>query len=403
MSPPAARAAPLAVVAPLHPLVSGAAQFNTAMVAALRELGPVTALSWRRLYPPVLHRRDTHDVRSRPARVERAEVMLDWADPRTWRQALHRIDRSGARAMVLPWLHPVMAPPYRHLLRHRPDGVARVVVCHNVMAHEPVPFGRALTRAVLAHADLIVVHAAHQVDELDALGVGDAPLLRAFHPRFSASDLSAIPDPSQIAAERARQGDPEISLLAFGAIRPYKGIDVALEALARIGPEVHVRLTVAGVFWDGGEELRGRVHALGLEERVELRDEFVSNEDAALLFMAADASLLPYRSATQSGVVQLSFAYGTPVIATSVGGLPEAIEDGVDGILCPPGDAAALADAILRLPATRGTLAAGVRRGAQRHSFGRYAELLNAALDELPATHAARARPRPSRRHEARA
>ena len=406
MKPPGGPAAPLAVVAPVHPLVSGAAQFNTAMVAGLRELGPVTALSWRRLYPPLVHRRDAHDLFSRPTRVERAEVLLDWADPRTWHAALRRIDASGARAMVLPWVHPVMAPPYRHLLRHRPRGVARVVVCHNVMPHDPVRFGRALTRAVLGHADLLVLHASHQVEELAALGLADRPLLRAFHPRFSACDLSALPDPSQISSERARQGNPDISLLAFGAIRPYKGIDLALEALARIGPALKVRLTVAGVFWDGGEELRARVRALGLEERVELRDGFVANEDAALLFMAADAALLPYRSATQSGVVQLSFAYGTPVIATAVGGIPEAVEDGVDGILCPPGDAAALAEAISRLPAVGPTLAAGVRRAGRRQSFGRYAELVNAALDELPATQGARERsswPSPSLTRQLRA
>ena len=111
MTGAAARAAPVAVIAPIHPLVSGAAQFNTAMVTALRELGPVEALSWRRLYPPLIHRRDTHDRVSRPARLEQAETLLDWADPRTWRAALGRIASVGARAMVLPWLHPVMAPP----------------------------------------------------------------------------------------------------------------------------------------------------------------------------------------------------------------------------------------------------------------------------------------------------
>lgn len=389
---PAQRQAPaLAVIAPVHPLVSGAAQFNTAMVSALRERGPVTAISWRRLYPPVLHRRDTHDRRSRPPRIEPAQPLLDWIDPRTWGAGLQAVASSGARAMVLPWLHPVMAPPYVHMLRHRPAGVRRVVICHNVLPHEPVRFAPGISRAVLRQADLLVTHASHQLAELESLGCVRAPVLPAFHPRFDAADLSKVPDAAEVAGERARQGSPAISLLAFGAIRPYKGIDLALEAVARIEPTVHVRLTVAGVFWDGGASLRAHVRALALEDRVELRDGFVSNEEAALLFMAADASLLPYRSATQSGVVQLSFAYGTPVIATAVGGLSEAIEDGVDGLLCPPDDASALAAAISRLPSVRARLADGVSRAAERHSFGRYAELLNGALDELeraaPSTH----------------
>jgi glycosyltransferase involved in cell wall biosynthesis len=122
------------------------------------------------------------------------------------------------------------------------------------------------------------------------------------------------------------------------------------------------------------------VDELGLQDRVELRDGFVSNEEAALLFSAADAAVLPYRSATQSGVVQLAFAYGTPVIATAVGGLPEAVSDGVDGLLCPPDDPQALAAAISRLPQLRATLTAGVRASAYEHSFQRYSELLEEAL-----------------------
>ncbi len=400
MTGAAARAAPVAVIAPIHPLVSGAAQFNTAMLAALRELGPVEALSWRRLYPPLIHRRDTHDRVSRPARLEQAETLLDWADPRTWRAALGRTASVSARAMVLPWLHPVMAPPYRYLLRRAPAGVSRVVICHNVEPHERVPFGPAVTRSVLAHADLLVVHAGHMTMQLEELGLADRPVLEAFHPRFSAQDLCAQPTAAQIAAERRRQGDPELSLLAFGAIRPYKGIDLALDALAELArrrPTLRARLTVAGVFWDGGEELRRRVAALGIDDRVELRDGFVSNEDAALLFAAADASLLPYRSASQSGVVQLSFAYGRPVIATAVGGLVEAVRDGADGILCPAGDVGALCAAIERMAQDRGPLAAGVRSAAREHSFRRYGELLHASLESLPATRSAlRAAARPA-------
>jgi glycosyltransferase involved in cell wall biosynthesis len=377
------RAPPLALIAPIHPLVSGAAQFNTAMLSALRERGPVTALSWRRLYPPLVHRRDPSDLRSRPARTEQSEALLDWADPRTWHAARRIVADCGARAMVLPWVHPVMAPQYRYLLRSPPSRVRRVVICHNVLPHEPVPLAGLPTRSVLSQADLLVLHAGAQEAELEQIGLRGVRILRSFHPRFAAADLSRIPSAAEIAAERARQGNPGLSLLAFGAIRPYKGIDVALDALALVPRDLRVKLTVAGVFWDGGDELRAKVRALRLEDVVELRDGFVSNEDAARLFMAADASVLPYRSASQSGVVALSFAYGTPVIATAVGGLPEAIIDGVDGILCPPDNPAALARAIEELPAVHGRLARGVGVGQDRYSFARYAELLEEALDEL--------------------
>ncbi len=385
MSGPHHPQAPLAVVAPVHPLVSGAAQFNTAMVNALLELGPVQTISWRRLYPPLIHRRGTHDRMSAPTRVPPATELLDWADPRTWRRALDGVSAVDARALILPWVHPVMAPPYRYLLRHAPSAARRVVICHNVEPHEPIPLGPLMTRAVLRHADLMVIHASHQREELARLGLGDGAIVDGFHPRFAAADLSTLPTPEQVAAERARQGNPALSLLAFGAIRPYKGIDLALEAIARLPSTTRARLTIAGVCWDGGRELRSRIAALGISDRVELRDGFIPNEEAALLFSAADASLLPYRSASQSGVVQLSFAYGVPVVATAVGGLVEAIADDVDGILCPPGNVAELVLAIERIAADGPRLAAGVRRAGEQSSFRRYGELICEGLEALPA------------------
>ncbi len=137
---------------------------------------------------------------------------------------------------------------------------------------------------------------------------------------------------------------------------------------------------MAGRFWSGDEAYRGQVDRLGLHDRVELRNRYVSNEEAALLFATADAALLPYRSASQSGVVQLAYAYGCPVIATSVGGLPDAVRDGEDAILCAANDADALATAIERMAREKERLKSGVERSGGMHSFERYAELLAGAI-----------------------
>jgi len=370
----------LSVIAPTYPLTVGAAQFNGAMVRALRRFAEVDFLSWRRPYPPLLYRGPVRDERSRPPHVERADFVLDWGDPRTWRRAVARAAAFRADAIVVPWLHPVMAPPYAWLLHAARGRFARVVICHNVLPHERVPFAAALTRGVLGGADTVITHAPGQRNELERLGVR-ARVVEAFHPLFVAGELAAEPAPEEVAAERARCGSPDLLLLLYGAVRPYKGVDLALEALARVDRALDVRLVVAGRFWTSRSELEELAVRLGVDDRVELRDGYLSNEESAVLFQACDAALLPYRSATQSGVAALAFGHGRPVIATAVGGLPSAVDHDTDGLLAPPDDPDALARAIERLAHDRDRLTRGAARTQSRRSFDLYAELLLGAVE----------------------
>ena len=370
------------VIAAVPPLACGAASFNDAMTRSMARTAPLDVLSWRRMYPPLLYRGQSVDPASVRPDAPGAAFDLDWHRPSTWRQAATRVGAFGSEAMILPWLHPVMAPPSRYLLRHAPSQVTRVVICHNVVPHEPVPALGMLSRTVLRHADLIVTHAPQQRGELEALGVGDVDVLELFHPRFDAAALGALPSAQAGIEARARHGDPDLLLLTFGAIRPYKGVDLALDALARVDRELDVRLVVAGRSWGSSEALREQAKRLRLNGRLELVDRFIPDDEAALLFAAADASLLPYRSASQSGVAQLSFAYGRPVIATRVGGLPAAVDDGVNGILCEP-DASSIAGAIEAMAKRRAELTHGVREGAEACSFDRYVSLIDGAVAEL--------------------
>jgi glycosyltransferase involved in cell wall biosynthesis len=366
------------VIGAVYPLAYGAAQFNGAMVRAMLPIAPVDVISWRRMYPPLLHRGQRRDTSAVGDAQISASFILDWHDPRTWRRAVRQVEAFRADAIVLPWLHPVMAPPYRSILRGTREAAARVVICHNVVPHDPTPALASLTRAALRHADLLVTHAPHQREELDRLGLGSTPVLEAFHPRFDIEALAALPSADALAEERRRQGEPDLLLLTFGSIRPYKGVDLALDALTVVDRDLHVRLVIAGRLW-GGSDLQDQVRRRGLEGSVEIRDRFIPNDEAALLFGAADASLLPYRSASQSGVAQLSFAYGCPVVATRVGGLPAAVRDGVDGILCEP-NPSDLATAIERMARDHAQLGGRTRADADARSFATYCRLLDTAV-----------------------
>jgi glycosyltransferase involved in cell wall biosynthesis len=144
-------------------------------------------------------------------------------------------------------------------------------------------------------------------------------------------------------------------------VRPYKGLDVLLRAMA--GAPGNLTLTVAGEFWGGTRETEKLVAELGLGARVTLRPGYLPAGEIPALFAEADALVLPYREATASQNALLAFSYGVPVITTTAGALADLVRHGVDGLTCAPGDVADLARAltIISEPDTARRLRSGVR------------------------------------------
>jgi glycosyltransferase involved in cell wall biosynthesis len=136
-------------------------------------------------------------------------------------------------------------------------------------------------------------------------------------------------------------------LLFFGYVRRYKGLDLLLQAMPSIlEKEPSLKLIVAGQFFERPERYRKLVSQLGIARNVDLHPGYVPSDRTGLYFAAADAVVLPYRNATQSGVVQLAYGYGLPVIATPVGALPDMIRHGQTGWIAGDDSPGKIAEAV---------------------------------------------------------
>jgi len=107
------------------------------------------------------------------------------------------------------------------------------------------------------------------------------------------------------------------------------------------------RLIIAGEFYDSVDKYRELIQEYGIDERVQIDNRYVPNEEVPRVFREADVLILPYVGASQSGVARIALSNGLPVIASQVGGLAEAIEEGVTGLLFPCGDSNELANRIV--------------------------------------------------------
>ncbi|QXJ22036.1 glycosyltransferase family 4 protein [Actinomadura graeca] len=357
----------IAVVGPAFPYKGGGAHHTTELAHRLAAAGhDVVIESWRAQYPGFLYpgRQTISEPEGEPFPGTRRR--LDWRRPDGW----WRTGRSlrSRDLVVLAVLSPVQVPAYLGIAAGLGRRTPLVALCHNVLPHERKPYDVPLMRRLLRRADGILVHSEAQADL--ARGLTGRPVRVAEMPAHL---------PARADAPEA-DGKVRNRLLFFGIVRPYKGLDVLLRALAA-GP-ADVGLTVAGEFWGGLEETERLIAELGLSERVELRPGYVPAADVPGLFAAADALVLPYRTATASQNVWMAHEYGLPVIATDVGGFARQVRDGEDGLVCAPGDVPALTRALERFyaPGEPERLRSGVRPVDHGPVWAAYLETLTSGL-----------------------
>ena len=272
---------------------------------------------------------------------------------RRWaRLAMHipdmlRASRREADVVHFQWL--AVQPLDQHLLRAYRH--PRIITAHDVLPREPKPGQLDAQRHLYEHMDAVVVHTEHGRARLvDELGVPE----RRLHviPHGILRPAGDAPLPSEL---------PDYDgtvVLCFGLMRPYKGIDVLVEAWQGIE---HAELWIVGAPRMDTAALRAAA-----PPSVRFVERFVSEGEAAALFRRADLAVLPYREIEQSGVLFTALGFGVPLVLTVVGGFPEIAAAGAAELVA-PGDPAELHDALAGLladPARLASLAMGALRVA---------------------------------------
>ena len=276
--------------------------------------------------------------------------------------------RAAAAADVVHFQWLTVQPVDVHLLpRSRPV----VLTAHDVLPREPRRGQLAAQRRLYERVDAIVVHSEHGRDRL-ANTLGIAPRKVSVIPHGVFTHLRDVPGERALPAELAAVDKPVV--LFFGLLRPYKGLDVLLDAWRAAA--LDAELWIVGMPRMDIAPLRAAAGA-----NVRWMPRFVADDEVAAYFRRADLVVLPYREIDQSGVLFTALAFGAPLVLSAVGGFPELAADGAAALVA-PGDANALADELRRLlgdDAARAALAAGARSAAA----GRY------SWDAIAAAHLA--------------
>jgi glycosyltransferase involved in cell wall biosynthesis len=190
---------------------------------------------------------------------------------------------------------------------------------------------------------------------------------RRASPDFKGSISSSIHGVLMVPLANAAPVQPVTgNILFFGRMWAYKGLDVFLDAINMLAKRgVPHQAVVAG----RGPEMTRLGQRMAVMSTIKTINAYISPAEASTLFQSAAVVALPYKDATQSGVLASAFGNRRPVVASATGGIPDVVTDGVNGLLVPPGDATGLADALERVLTSR-QLAAMLADGARETAIG---------------------------------
>lgn len=333
-------------IGPSYPYRGGISHYNTCLIREFSGRAEVLTINFSRLYPGFLFPGKTQLDESGMLLAVQSSRLIDSLNPLSWIRAARVAAKFAPDAVIFQWWHPFFALALFTVARIAKFRThARIVfVCHNVLPHERSLVDNLLSRLAFSAADAFVVQSRTDMATLRRLRPHSTAIVHP-HPIY---DFFAR---SSMTREDARKtiGEPQGPLvLFFGYIRPYKGLRYLIEALCEVRERVPARLLVVGEFYEDAEPYKKLVEKLGLSAAVRFVDRYVANEEVEQYFAASDLVVLPYISASQSGIVQIAIAFDRPVVVTDVGGLPEAVAPGETGFVVPPRDPKAISSAIVR-------------------------------------------------------
>lgn len=332
------------LIGPVYPYKGGIAHYTSLLYRALSSRHNVEMISYKMQYPKFLFKKEQKDYSDDMFRIEHTKFLIHTANPFNIVKVGRKIRQKKPDMVVIQWWHPYFAPCYWILERVIGRKIKKVFICHNVFPHERFPADKLLTKMVLKHGDAFIVHS--QSDGRDLLAIKKTADFRYNpHPTYNTFKIGDLT--RQQARDRLHISYDAKILLFFGFVREYKGLKYLLQAMTDIKDEISdIKLLVVGAFDNNKQSYMNLIKESGISDCVEVIDDYIPDREVEKYFVASDLVVLPYESATQSGIVQIAFGFDKPVIVTNVGGLPDVVEDGKTGYIVEPRNGQALAEAI---------------------------------------------------------
>lgn len=329
----------IVLVGPAYPYRGGNSLYVSFLYDLLKNYFDVEVVNYKLLYPSFLFPGTTqNDVSNFVIKEVKSTRLINSINPFSWFKTAKFIKNLNADLVIFDWWNPFFGPSHRvisGLIRKKYKNKI-VYITENVISHEARFIDKFLTKIGLKNADFFV--ALSNVVEETLKEYTTKKVFKSALPIYDCYNLNRNID---INSQKKELGfsENDLILLFFGYVRKYKGLNVLIDAMPDILKSVeNAKLLIVGEFYDSPDKYFEQIKNLNLKNYVKIIKRFVPNEEVDKYYSVADIVVLPYLSATQSGVLNIAYGFLKPVMVTDVGGLAEDVIDGKTGYIIKPGN-----------------------------------------------------------------
>lgn len=370
------------LIGPVYPFKGGISHYTGMMYRALNKKYRTIMVSYRMQYPKFLFKKEQKDYANDSFKIEDTNFWIHTANPFNWITSAKKIKKENPDLIIIQWWHPYFAPCY-WMLNKLSGKTKKLFICHNVFPHERFPMDRWLTKLTLKSGDGFIVQSKLDADDLKTI-LPDAVIKQTVHPTYNAFKFSNIPE--ETAREILKIEKTEKVLLFFGFVREYKGLKYLIQAMPKVRKVFpDIKLLIVGDFDKNKETYLKLIKECNVGNNIEIHDGYIPDKDVEKYFSACDLVVLPYESATQSGIVQIAYGFEKPVVVTKVGGLPDVVTDGETGYVAESRNPEKLAEAVIKFFREKKAeiFCTNIKREQYKFSWDRMVEIVEELYDEF--------------------
>lgn len=339
----------IAFLGPAYPLRGGIAQFIAIMAKKFGEKHEVKIFSFIKQYPKILFPGKEQIDKSELQIPLNIEAVLTPYNPFTFFPTIKKIQKWQPDLLIIKYWIPFFAPAFGVIIRMLKifTNIKIMIIVDNIDFHEKWILGEFLTKFALGKSDYFVTMSdSVQKSTIKIFPNKTKNIIKLFHPNYDFYQTNETN--SQIFKKKLNLENCPV-ILFFGYIKPYKGLDILLKSMPLILAKLpNLKLLIAGEIYGDDSIYKSIIKELNIGKHLVFFDNYIANEEVHNFFDVADVVVLPYKTATQSGITQLAFSMNTPVIASDVGGLGEVVIHAENGFLFENGNISQLSDYIYR-------------------------------------------------------